>query len=196
MCVWATTLFITNTYKHTEDLHLKLVSFMCDLYPFLPSWDSRKKPFFFLLSSECRFGQLLFHLCVSFFDCWDKPYALFIWLCGPKDSISSTSYAFPCCHWLLHLGVIIISTKAIHKATHSQGSLYILVFSLLDFNQLLSCNSSFFLYSHALFFCIFKSYSCHHVLFDEVDNYKLIYSIYTLVLMLLFFFLFQDRAVW
>lgn len=131
MCAWNTkNCVFSQTYQHTEDLGVRSLSLLRrqDLYPFLPSWDSRKKPSsFFLLSSQCLSpppaSSIFFSfsdnpICSIYFTRWSKRL---------NCSALHPPYAFPCSYYLLLLTVIIISTKAIHKATHSLASLHILL---------------------------------------------------------------------
>lgn len=115
-------------------------------YPFLPSWDSRKKKpcssssSFFCFQVSAGFGQLLltyFPFPASFhpnffFSFFRQPHMLYLFDKVVQKRLNcSSSMPFPCWYCLLLLSVIIICTKAFHKSTHSLGSLHIPLFYLI-----------------------------------------------------------------
>lgn len=99
--------------------------------------------------------------------------------------------AFFCCSWFLCLCVIIVSTKANHKATHSQRKACILLFIIIIFfpfvfEIIIKVYSSSFFNDYISFFCFFQSYSYLHVFHDEVNIYKYIHQLIILLKILIF----------
>lgn len=108
-------------HKTQKILVWSLCLFMCDLYPFLPSWDSRKKQFFFLC----------FQVSADLDNCYSTSVSpSLVHMHYLFDRVVQKTLIFCLylqCFSLLSLASVrghnYISTKANHKATHSQGSL-------------------------------------------------------------------------